>query len=257
VFEDPMRIVPVLDLKGGHAVHAVRGQRETYAPVRSVLADSADPVALARGFRAHLDCDTCYVADLDAIAGRGDHGPTIRAIAALGLTVWLDAGVATAADAARAIGHGAGRVIVGTETLHDPADLPAILAAARRVAPDATAMLSLDLNDGKLLGATTAVAGREPSELADAAWQAGFRSFIVLDLARVGSGVGVNTDAARRLRESLPRAEIVVGGGTRNAHDLHTLAAQGFDAALVATALHTGAITRTTLTEPPHRPQKP
>src|SRR5262245_9530464 len=168
-----MRIVPVLDLKGGHAVHAVRGQRDAYAPVRSVLAESADPVALARGFRAHLDCDTCYVADLDAIAGRGDHGPTIRAIAALGITVWLDAG------AARAIGHGAGRVIVGTETLHDPGDLPAILAAARKVAPDATAMLSLDLKDGKLLGATTAVAGREPSDLADAAWRAGFRSFIV------------------------------------------------------------------------------
>src|SRR5262245_34546070 len=29
-----MRIVPVLDLKGGVAVHAVRGQRDAYAPVR-------------------------------------------------------------------------------------------------------------------------------------------------------------------------------------------------------------------------------
>ena len=82
-----MRIVPVLDLKGGLAVHAVRGQRDAYAPVRSTLAASADPVELARAFRTKLGCDACYVADLDAITGRGDHGPTIQAIAALGLTV--------------------------------------------------------------------------------------------------------------------------------------------------------------------------
>ena len=46
-----MRIVPVLDLKGGVAVHAVRGERQSYAPVRSVLSPSADPVALARAFQ--------------------------------------------------------------------------------------------------------------------------------------------------------------------------------------------------------------
>ena len=96
-----MRIVPVLDLKDGLAVHAVRGQRDAYGPVRSTLAASAEPVELARAFRTKLGCEACYVADLDAIAGRGDHGPAIRAIAALGLAVWLDAGVATAADAAR------------------------------------------------------------------------------------------------------------------------------------------------------------
>jgi phosphoribosylformimino-5-aminoimidazole carboxamide ribotide isomerase len=114
-----MRVIPVLDLKGGVAVHAVRGERSAYAPVRSALAGSADPLVLARAFRTRLGLDACYVADLDAIAGAGHHGPTIRAIAGLGVAVWLDAGVATAADAERAVGHGAARVIVGTETLRD------------------------------------------------------------------------------------------------------------------------------------------
>ena len=90
-----MRIIPVLDLKGGVAVHAVRGRREDYTPVRSVLAGSADPVALARAFSTALGCRECYVADLDAIAGRGDHEITIRTIAELGLVVWLDAGTTT------------------------------------------------------------------------------------------------------------------------------------------------------------------
>jgi phosphoribosylformimino-5-aminoimidazole carboxamide ribotide isomerase len=241
-----MRVVPVLDLKGGVAVHAVRGERDAYAPVRSTLVASADPVALARAFRTRLRAEACYVADLDAIAGLGDHAPTIRAIAGLGLAVWLDAGVATAADAERAAGQGASRVIVGTETLRDVTELPAIAAAGRRGRVDP--ILSLDLRQGRLIGRTHGVAGQDPVDLGVAAWTAGIRAFIVLDLARVGSAEGVATDAAGRLRRALPEAEIVVGGGVRSPADLRALAGAGFDAALVATALHTGAITPDDLT---------
>ncbi len=240
-----IELVPVLDLKAGLAVHAVRGQRERYAPVRSVLAPSADPVALAAAFRAALGCRACYVADLDAIAGAGDNGAVIRAIAALGVGVWLDAGVARAADVARALACGAKRVIVGTETLRDPGELPAIVTAIE--AGQAAGVLSLDLRGGRLLGGGPEVAGRDPGSLAERAWTAGVRAFIVLDLARVGSGEGVALDAARDLRHRLPDAAIAVGGGVRHPDDLRALARAGFDAALVATALHTGTITRADL----------
>src|SRR5262249_61466537 len=136
-----------------------------------------------RAFRTALGADACYVADLDAITGRGDHGSAIRAIAGLGLTVWLDAGVATATDAERASGQGAGRVIVGTETLADVGALPAIADAARRAGIDA--VVSLDLVDGRPLGGSPAVAGLDPVELASLAWSAGVRGFLGLDLARV------------------------------------------------------------------------
>ena len=71
-----MRVVGVIDLKDGTAVHAVRGERERYRPVSSVIAgDDGDPLALARAFRSELGLDDLYVADLDAIGGEGDHGP--------------------------------------------------------------------------------------------------------------------------------------------------------------------------------------
>src|SRR5262245_57783615 len=171
-----MRVVPVLDLKGGVAVHAVRGERHAYAPVRSVLSSSPDPVALARAFRDRLRCAACYVADLDAIGGTGDHGAVIQAIATLGLSVWLDAGVATPVDARRAVSRGAARVIVGTETLRDVLDLPAIVEAAREAGePGADAVLSLDHRAGRLLGGSSAVAATEAAEVAAAAWTAGIR----------------------------------------------------------------------------------
>jgi phosphoribosylformimino-5-aminoimidazole carboxamide ribotide isomerase len=240
-----MRLIPVLDLKGGVAVHAVRGERATYAPVRSLLSPSSDPVVLARAFRERLGVDACYVADLDAIAGHGDHGPIVQAIAVEGLAVWLDAGVGTAATARRARACGAARVIVGTETLTDPAALPDIVAALRRdVAPaPGDAVLSLDFREGWLLTGSPAVGALDPLDLARLAWDAGIRTYIALELGRVGTGGGPDTTVARRLRAALPDAEIVVGGGVRSPHDLRALARQGFDAALVATALHTGAIT--------------
>jgi phosphoribosylformimino-5-aminoimidazole carboxamide ribotide isomerase len=237
-----MRVVPVLDLKGGVAVHAVRGERHAYAPVRSVLAPSADPVALARAFLLSLGCGACYIADLDAIAGTGDHGAVVEAIAGLGIAVWLDAGVAGADDARRAAASGAARVIVGTETLRATRDLPAIVEAARDGSSGADCILSLDHRDGRLLGGSPEVAAAEATDLAAAAWTAGIRMFIVLDLARVGARAGPETEPARRLRARLPDAKIVLGGGVRDRGDLRALAAAGYHAALVGTALHTGVL---------------
>ena len=238
-----MRIVPVLDLKGGVAVHAVRGERQSYAPVRSVLSPSADPVALARAFRDWLGSDACYVADLDAIAGAGDHRVVVRAIADLGLAVWLDAGVATAGDARRAASWGARRVIVGTETLKDARDLPAIVQGAREAtSAGADCILSLDHRGGRLLGGSPQVAEMDATGLAETAWAAGIHAFIVLDLARVGAGTGPETEPARLLRAHLPGAEIVLGGGVRGRDDLRALAGAGYHAALVGTALHTGVL---------------
>jgi phosphoribosylformimino-5-aminoimidazole carboxamide ribotide isomerase len=238
-----MRVVPVLDLKGGVAVHAIRGERHAYLPVRSVLSSSSDPVELARAFQERLGSDACYVADLDAIARTGDHGPVVRAIAGLGLSVWLDAGAATPDEARHAVTLGAARVIVGTETLRHPDDLPAIAArvkAASRGRVDC--ILSLDHRDGELLGGSARVADAGALGVATAAWAAGIRTFIVLDLARVGARAGPETESARRLRAERPEAEVVLGGGVRGADDLRALASAGYHGALVGTALHTGAL---------------
>lgn len=236
-----VRVIPVLDLKGGQAVHAIRGQRDAYGPVHSVLARSADPLDLARGLVTRLGARECYVADLDAIARVADHGPVIRALAGLGLGVWLDAGIATVADAERARGQGVTRIVIGTETLKDPRELAAIVEGLG--GPSPSCVLSLDLRDGRLLGGGPEIARLGPEALVAIAWKAGIRSVIVLDLARVGSGEGPQLGAARELRRAFPDAELVIGGGVRDAADLSVLAGEGFQAALVATALHCGLIT--------------
>jgi phosphoribosylformimino-5-aminoimidazole carboxamide ribotide isomerase len=59
--------------------------------------------------------------------------------------------------------------------------------------------------------------------------------------------VGLDFALLGRLRDDFPTVELVAGGGVRGREDLEQLAEVGVDGALVATALHTGALTRSDL----------
>jgi phosphoribosylformimino-5-aminoimidazole carboxamide ribotide isomerase len=236
-----VRVVGVLDLVGGVAVHAVRGERDRYQPVRGRLAPTAEPVALARGFGA-IGGREVYVADLDAIGGGALQAEAIAVLAAE-TRVIVDAG-ATRPDRVRELlGLGVARVVVGTETLDDVATLPALAEAA---GPDGL-VLSLDLRDRRTISRAAALGGRPALEALDALAAVAPREVIVLDLARVGTGGGPDVGLVAEVRARFPGLEVLAGGGVRDAADLDALARAGAAGALVGTALHTGAIGATEL----------
>src|SRR2546425_7238936 len=61
---------------------------------------------------------------------------------------------------------------------------------------------------------------------------------LVLDVARVGSGLGVDLDLVAALRRAHPGSELLAGGGIGSVRDLERLGGSGCDGALIATALH-------------------
>jgi phosphoribosylformimino-5-aminoimidazole carboxamide ribotide isomerase len=201
--------------------------------------ESADSVGLACAYRDLFGLGETYVADLDAILGRQPQPALVRDIAACSTTVWVDAGVASV-DAARQLrAAGAARVIVGLETLPSYAHLAAIADA---VGPDAVAC-SLDLKGGALLIPGASAIPREPVEIvARRAADSGAGSVIVLDLARVGMGTGLDLAIIEQVRSAVPDLTLVAGGGVRGPADLRHLCEAGCDAALVASALHEGCL---------------
>ena len=228
---------------GGQAVHARAGARENYPPVRQAAGSSipsGDAYALAREYIDRLGIMEIYVADLDAIAGRSGHEALIERIAALGM-LWLDAGVRSVDDARRAMDLGAAQVIVGLETLPSFETLGSICAAVggERVA------FSLDLRNGDpvVLARGDIPAGQTAESLVTGAADAGASTLIVIDLARVGTSRGLDAVLVDRVRTASPGLTLVAGGGVRGWSDLVRLAEAGCDGALVATALHEGAIT--------------
>ena len=231
-----MRVVGVIDLKDGLAVHAVRGERERYRPVSSVLTgEDGDPLALARALRSRLGLEELYVADLDAITGARSLSPAIGALAQEA-NLMVDAGVSEPERARELLALGARRVIVGTETLSGPDALDRLLAEIPQL------VLSVDLRDGRLLSPDPQLAGLPAPEAVARLHRPALREAIVLDLARVGSGAGTDVELIAELHAAFPDLELLAGGGVRDVDDLRALDAAGAAGALVATALHRGVI---------------
>jgi phosphoribosylformimino-5-aminoimidazole carboxamide ribotide isomerase len=232
-----VRIIGVIDLLGGRAVHARGGRRHEYRPVDVAghLPIAGDAARLARMYRDTLGLDELYVADLDAIANQHVQVNAIGEIAAAASRgVWLDTGVTTTSHARRALSCGATQVIVGLETLTSFEALREIAAA---VGP-ASVAFSLDLREDHPVAANPAHRHWLPEEIAARAAAAGAGSIIILDLARVGSGRGVNLALIERVRRAAPDVTLVAGGGVRGPADLSGLASAGCAAVLRATALH-------------------
>ncbi len=238
-----VHIYAVLDLKGGQVVHGVAGQRDEYRPIASQLTKSSSPGDVARAFVESYAIEDAYVADLDAIAGEPPDLVALASIAAAGMRVIVDAGVATPQQARPLLDFDARHaalsgIVVGLESTVDHRQWPLLV----QLIGSQRSVLSLDLKDGEPLILDRSLSGAAPREIADLAWSAGFRRLIVLDLLSVGKRRGPSTlPLCRRLCEQDRWSELISGGGVRNPEDLRALQLAGCHAALVATALHEGS----------------
>jgi phosphoribosylformimino-5-aminoimidazole carboxamide ribotide isomerase len=234
-----MRIVPVLDLKGGVVVRGIGGRREEYRPVVSRLTASARPLDVAAAFRDFFGLSDLYLADLDAIAGRAPALTIYAALRSYGFRLWVDAGLRRAADAEALAGAGIEGIVAALETLAGPAELTDLVQRFGRE----RVLFSLDLRAGRPLGDLNAWQVPDASALAGRAIACGVRRLIVLDLARVGVSGGTGTETlCRSLTAQFPNVELVVGGGVRDLGDLQRLWHAGVTAVLVASALHDGRL---------------
>ncbi len=225
-------------------MHARGGDRAKYSPVESVLVPHAtgDPHALIQAYRDTLGARECYLADLDAIQGGSMQHELVRSLSRAGPGLLVDAGIRDPIAAARLLAAGAGCVVVGLETLESFAQLADIVATTGRD----RVLFSLDLREGQPVSFPAGPQGSRLAEdavaLAVRAAESGVETLMVLDLARIGSGAGVDLALLRTLRERLPGRRIIAGGGVGTFEDLLGLREAGCDGALVATALHTGRI---------------
>ena len=233
-----MKIIPVLDLLNGIAVHAMRGERNKYRPLKSVLWPSPDPLELAKVFDS-LGFHELYMADLDAILeNKEDFSVFTRISSETDLSLMVDAGISDLTRAERVLEAGASNVIIGTETLKD---LGFAGEAVRALGEDRV-IVSVDLKGGELLSRSERIRSMNPLRLVEALEEMGVARVIVLDLARVGSEQGANMGVVAEVLEKTG-VEAITGGGMRGIEDLEEARGLGVSGALIATVLHTGKLT--------------
>ncbi len=238
-FPSTFQIIPVLDLMGGVAVHAIAGRRHEYREVDGVLGRGNDPVALAMAMTRRCGTRRIYVADLDAIGGLPGHLDVVTDLVGHGLDVWLDAGIAGPNDAMPWLeAFESLSLVLGLETIsgHEA------LAATSRLAPERM-VFSLDLDNGvpRMAGSWGTT---EPEDLFRLVAEAEISRCLAIDLVRVGTESGPwATGLVSAWRRSGSFGNLFAGGGVRDASDITTLADAGFSGALVATALHRDTLT--------------
>jgi phosphoribosylformimino-5-aminoimidazole carboxamide ribotide isomerase len=227
-----MQVIPVLDLLDGHAVRAVRGEREHYRPIESSLCASSEPLAVARALLAATGARTLYIADLGAILKQDDHAAHIAALLdALDIEIWLDAGYTdftsmrtlfNRIDTAHSFRS---RLIpvFGTETLANADALQEAQSAG--FAP----VLSLDHRAGCLMADPAAT---RP----DTSWWPS--RVIVMTLDRVGAYQGPDLATFEAVRAQAGERRLIGAGGIRDDGDLSAASFSGAAAWLVASAIH-------------------
>lgn len=231
-----MKIIPVIDLMGGRVVHAREGRRERYRPLETKLCTGSDPQIVAAALLDLYPFGTLYVADLDAIQGRGDHLQTLGRIRRHfpHLDLWVDSGIGDKNALARWIRADIGRPVIGSESLKD-ADF---LEWAHEQGEDVLPVLSLDFVGKAFKG---------PASLLAAPARYWPRRVLAMNLRRVGSGAGPDLGLIAKLRTLRPDCAVYAAGGVRSRDDLLAIAEAGGVGALVATAIHDGRLGRAEL----------
>lgn len=229
-----MDVIPVIDLMGGDVVHARKGERGAYRPIRSGLVAGSGPLAIARALMGLWAFPKLYVADIDAIRGRGGHDHAVAALAAAfpQTEIWVDRGETEPESLGERIAAEEGVSVIGTESFEDARTLSHALEISRGV-------LSLDHDADGPVG--PAAAHEDPALWPD--------RVIVMTLARVGAGEGPDFE---RLAQTVARAgdrQVFAAGGVRDVADLYELKRIGVAGALVASALHDGRISSADLAD--------
>ena len=220
-----MEIIPVIDLLDGRVVHARRGERQHYQPIQSSLCNSSEPLDVLQALLELYPFDQLYIADLNGIQKRGNHYDAIMSIRNLypDLELWLDCGFSDADDLEDWRDSGV-NFVIGSESLNNLASIALKLC---------NHILSLDFTTSGYQGPLELL--QEPAH-----WPG---KVIAMTLSQVGSNLGPDVEKLASIIQQSNGSKIYAAGGIRGMTDLLRLKNMHVSGALVATALHSGALT--------------
>lgn len=233
---DNFRLIFVMDLLDGVVVHAKKGEREKYEPIHlfSSIVDTSDPVQVIEEIKP----EEVYIADLNRLMGTGSNKEVIKEIRNKNrkTRITVDYGIKRLEDLKEvAEAEIADNIILGTET----ATMELIGEASNSDIFNYISV-SVDLFNKKVLTNDKKMK-IEPLLLIKELNEYPIRDVIVLELNRVGTKSGIDFDFLARA-VVVSEHNILCGGGIRGYEDVCKMEEMGVKGALVATAVHDGAI---------------
>lgn len=221
--------IPVIDLKQHQAVSGKSGMRDTYQPLNTVFAPSANPVEIAQGLKLN-GADEMYIADLDLIESQGHNINDIKMVNTI-IPVMFDGGVKNCESFEFYLDY-AFKIIVPTETLESIEEMEKIFEKF----PKERIVVSIDTKNNELLSKNFDMS---LSEFKEILVKLDPNEIILLDITGVGTEKGYNKQLLDEFAEL--KDKLIIGGGL-NKDSLDELESLGIKKVLIGTSLHSGEV---------------
>ena len=232
-----MQIIPAIDLKDGHCVRLVQGQKD------QVTIYSDDPVEVARVF-ADDGAETIHIVDLDAAfdGTESTNRSVVKQIASrVSVLIQFGGGIRTERDVQSLLESGVGRVVIGTLAAESPEIVEKMVKRfGTRVA------VGIDARDGIVMTrGWEQKTGLSAKDCAVAVANLGVERIIYTDIKRDGMLSGPNIEQTVAIAR-LAGIHVTASGGVSSLTDLESLRAANeplIDSVIVGKALYERSFT--------------
>jgi phosphoribosylformimino-5-aminoimidazole carboxamide ribotide isomerase len=232
------RIIPVIDILNSKAVHAKKGIRENYKPLRSKLFHSNNPSKIIKCLRYKYGFKEIYIADLDAIVKKKPNFKLLSKISKIpDIIILIDPGIATLDDVRVFSQYDFEKLILGLETLNNLE----VISESIKLIGSHKIIISIDMYNEKVSTNIKELKNVSLIEIVKKIENLGVNEIILLDLFMVGQKLGGVPPLYLNIRNVF-RKKILVGGGIKEYKDIVTYSKYNFSGVLIGTALHDGTI---------------
>ncbi len=232
------RIIPVIDILNSQAVHAIKGEREKYKPLKSVLINDSSPTRIALKLKNKYLFNEFYIADLDAILQKKPNITIISKILNIpGVEIMIDPGIKTKKNAEKYFRLNIKSLILGLETLKDLK----VITECLKLFDTNKIVVSIDMYNEVIQTNIKEFRDQDIPEIVLKIEDLGVVNIILLDLFKVGQKIGGISALYLKIREKF-NGEILVGGGIKDIQDIKDYRSNHFSGVLIGTALHDGSI---------------
>ncbi len=234
----PFKIIPVIDILNSTAVHAKKGERTKYRPLKSNFFQSSDPVDIIRAIKKKFELYEFYIADLDSIINKTPNFQILNTILDISnIEIILDPGIVDLKEIKLFKEIKIKSLILGLETVKS---FKVINQSIEILKPN-NIIISIDMYKGQILSKAKDIKYQKPIYIIKKIESLGIRSIILLDLFRVGQKIGGIPALYLDILNNFD-GDIFVGGGIKNFKDVLDYKEHNFSGILIATALYDGTL---------------
>ncbi len=235
---EKFKIIPVIDILNSKAVHAVKGEREKYKPLKSVLIENSNPVEIVKEIQEKTSINDVYIADLDAILRKEPNFSQLFEILKIfDIKVMIDPGITLTKNILEYSSYNVDSLILGLETIKNLD----VISDCLEIMGSKKTIVSVDMYKEEILTNVKKIKNQHPIETIEIIEELGVEKIILLDLYKVGQKLGGISPLYIEIREKF-KGQILVGGGIKNIRDLELYKLNNFSGVLIGTALHDGTI---------------